>query len=95
MLTYFLVQRLDESLKKGTPWLVLAGSGLAADFISELLDDLSSNSPTAEVELTQGLSAEHRDRVRDKVRKYFPARADVEKLVDRVSVCFCCVWEEV
>lgn len=85
MFTYFLAQRLDASLKKDTPWLVLAGSGPAADFISELLQDLSSISPVAEVEATPGFSTEHRDSVRAKIRKHFPGQAEVEKLVDRVS----------
>ena len=90
------------SLKKATPWLVLAGSGPAADLISELLGNLSSvslspTSPPAEGEAAQGLSTEHRDRIRDKVREHFPAEAEVEKLVDTVSqqrVCACiCVCE--
>lgn len=85
-----LAQRLDASLKKATPWLVLAGSGPAADLISELLDNLSPvslspTSPPVEGEAAQGLSTEHRDRVRDKVRKHFPAEAELEKLVDNVS----------
>lgn len=85
-------QRLDASLKKATPWLVLAGSGPAADLISELRDNLStvplspaSSPPAAEGEAAQGLSSELRDKVRDKVRKHFPSEADVERLVDSVS----------
>uniref|UniRef100_A0A4W6DZK7 Transient receptor potential cation channel, subfamily M, member 4a n=1 Tax=Lates calcarifer TaxID=8187 RepID=A0A4W6DZK7_LATCA len=82
-----MLERLDASLKKATPWLVLAGSGPAADLISELLDNLSPvslspTSPPVEGEAAQGLSTEHRDRVRDKVRKHFPAEAELEKLVD-------------
>uniref|UniRef100_A0A8C3AK23 Transient receptor potential cation channel, subfamily M, member 4a n=1 Tax=Cyclopterus lumpus TaxID=8103 RepID=A0A8C3AK23_CYCLU len=45
-----MLKRLDVSLRKATPWLVLAGSGPAADFISELLDYLSTISPPAEGE---------------------------------------------
>ncbi|KAK2832740.1 hypothetical protein Q5P01_016629 [Channa striata] len=78
-----MLWRLDASLKRDTPWLVLTGSGLAADFIGELLEDLSTNCPAAELENSQGLSAEHRDRARVVVRKHFPAVAEVEKLVDR------------
>ncbi len=86
----FHFQRLDASLKKATPWLVLAGSGPAADLISELLDSfpsvpLSPTSPPAEGEAAEALSTEFRDRVRDKVRRHFPAEADPEKLVDSVS----------
>ncbi|XP_070778551.1 transient receptor potential cation channel subfamily M member 4a isoform X1 [Enoplosus armatus] len=82
-----MLERLDASLRKATPWLVLAGSGPAADLISELLGNLSSvslspTSPPAEGEAGEGLSLEHRDRVRDKVRRHFPAEAELEKLVD-------------
>ncbi|KAM4535006.1 transient receptor potential cation channel subfamily M member 4-like [Fundulus diaphanus] len=82
-----MLERLDTSLKKGTPWLVLAGSGPAADFIGDLLGDLSAVilSPTslvADAEAIMGVSVEFCDRVREKVRKYFPAEAGLEKLVD-------------
>ncbi|XP_075938468.1 transient receptor potential cation channel subfamily M member 4a isoform X1 [Anarhichas minor] len=82
-----MLERLDVSLRKATPWLVLAGSGPAADFITDLLDNLSSvslstSSPPAEGEAAEGLSAELRDKVRDKVQRYFPAAAELEKLVD-------------
>ncbi|XP_040919383.1 transient receptor potential cation channel subfamily M member 4a [Toxotes jaculatrix] len=80
-----MLERLDASLRKATPWLVLAGSGPAADLISELLGNLSPPvSPSAEGEAAQGLSTEHRDRIRDKIRKHFPAEAELEKLVDSV-----------
>ncbi|XP_070778552.1 transient receptor potential cation channel subfamily M member 4a isoform X2 [Enoplosus armatus] len=42
----------------------------------------SPTSPPAEGEAGEGLSLEHRDRVRDKVRRHFPAEAELEKLVD-------------
>ncbi|XP_029363558.1 transient receptor potential cation channel subfamily M member 4a isoform X3 [Echeneis naucrates] len=82
-----MLERVDASLKKATPWLVLAGSGLAADLISELRGNLSSvplspSSLPAEGESTQGFSTELRDRVRDKVRKHFPSEAELERLVD-------------
>ncbi|XP_037331641.2 transient receptor potential cation channel subfamily M member 4a [Pungitius pungitius] len=81
-----MLERLDVSLGKATPWLVLAGSGSAADFISELLDGLSSvsltsTSPPAEGG-AEGLTGSLRDMVRDKVKRYFPAEAELEKLVD-------------
>ncbi|XP_071761298.2 transient receptor potential cation channel subfamily M member 4a [Centroberyx gerrardi] len=83
-----MLERLDVSLRKATPWLVLAGSGPAADLISEMLRDLPSvplspTSPPAEGEATEGPSVELRDRARDKVRRHFPAEAELEKLVDR------------
>ncbi|KAK9535884.1 hypothetical protein VZT92_008238 [Zoarces viviparus] len=82
-----MLERLDVSLRKATPWLVLAGSGPAADFISDLLDNLSSvplstSSPPAEGEAAEGLSTELRDKVCEKVQRYFPAAAELEKLVD-------------
>ncbi|KAM4634777.1 transient receptor potential cation channel subfamily M member 4a [Polymixia lowei] len=84
-----MLKRVDLSLRKGTPWLVLSGSGPAADLISEILRDLSSvpmspTSPPAEGEGVEGPSAELRDRAREKVKRYFPAEADLEKLVDRI-----------
>uniref|UniRef100_A0A8C4E5U4 Transient receptor potential cation channel subfamily M member 4 n=1 Tax=Dicentrarchus labrax TaxID=13489 RepID=A0A8C4E5U4_DICLA len=83
-----MLERLDASLRKATPWLVLAGSGPAADLISELLGNLSSaslspTSPPVEGEAAEGLSPELRDRVREKIQKYFPAEAELDRLVDR------------
>ncbi|XP_028267278.1 transient receptor potential cation channel subfamily M member 4a isoform X2 [Parambassis ranga] len=82
-----MLERVDASMRKSTPWLVLAGSGPAADFIGELLGNLptvslSPTSPPSEVETVEGLSTEFRDRVREKVRKHFPAEGDLQKLVD-------------
>uniref|UniRef100_UPI0037E908E4 transient receptor potential cation channel subfamily M member 4a n=1 Tax=Semicossyphus pulcher TaxID=241346 RepID=UPI0037E908E4 len=82
-----MLERLDASLRRETPWLVLAGSGPAADFISELLSDVSSvplspTSPPAEGEAAEGLSTELRDRVRDRLRRHFTAEAELERLVD-------------
>lgn len=85
MYLYSPSQRLDVSLRKATPWLVLAGSGPAADFISELLDSLSTSSPPAEGEAAESLSAELRNKVRDQVQRHFPAEAKLEKLVESVS----------
>ncbi|XP_076000430.1 transient receptor potential cation channel subfamily M member 4a [Genypterus blacodes] len=83
------LERLDASLKKATPWLVLAGSGPTADLISEMLVDLPSVpvspiSPSTESDAAlESLNTELRDQLRDKVRRYFPAEAELEKLVDR------------
>ncbi|XP_029997367.1 transient receptor potential cation channel subfamily M member 4a [Sphaeramia orbicularis] len=80
-----MLARLDISLRKATPWLVLAGSGPAADFIGELLGSLSpvSLSPTSPTERdSEGLNAELRDRVRDMVQKHFRPEAELENLVD-------------
>ncbi|XP_030649769.1 transient receptor potential cation channel subfamily M member 4a [Chanos chanos] len=85
-----MLERVDLSLKKMTPWLVLAGSGPAADLISEVLNvltmplsPLSPTSPGADREGVEPTSAEMKERVRDKVRKVFPSEPDQEKLVDR------------
>ncbi|KAM9391623.1 transient receptor potential cation channel subfamily M member 4-like [Pholidichthys leucotaenia] len=82
-----MLEQLDASLKKATPWLVLAGSGPAADLISGLLENgfsirLSSTSLPTEGEAAEGLSTEHRDWVHDIVRRHFPAEHELEKLVD-------------
>nr|XP_020463822.1 transient receptor potential cation channel subfamily M member 5-like [Monopterus albus] len=80
-----ILERIDASLKKALPWLVVAGSGPAADLISELLDPShNSTSATPEVEAVQGHSPEQRDRICDKIKKHFPDEAEFEKLVDRV-----------
>ncbi|CDQ77664.1 unnamed protein product [Oncorhynchus mykiss] len=83
-----MLERVDLSLKKATPWLVLNGSGPAADLICELLDALSAGpmsppSPQSEAEGSKSPSAELRDRARERVRRHFTAEADLEKLVDR------------
>ncbi|XP_061568851.1 transient receptor potential cation channel subfamily M member 4a [Cololabis saira] len=82
-----MLERLDASLKKATPWLVLAGSGPAADLITELLSSrspvlLSPTSPTPEGDSPEGLCAEFCERLRDTVRRHFPAEPDPEKLVE-------------
>ncbi|XP_052374339.1 transient receptor potential cation channel subfamily M member 4a isoform X2 [Oncorhynchus keta] len=83
-----MLERVDLSLKKATPWLVLNGSGPAADLICELLDALAAGpmsppSPQPEAEGSKSPSAELRDRARERVRRHFTAEADLEKLVDR------------
>ncbi|XP_036408501.1 transient receptor potential cation channel subfamily M member 4a [Megalops cyprinoides] len=82
-----MLERVDLSLRNCTPWLVLAGSGTAADLICEVLEDLSSlplASPTTEVD-GEGSNVELRERVRERVKKYFPSEAEreTEKLTER------------
>uniref|UniRef100_A0A8C8DVL1 Transient receptor potential cation channel, subfamily M, member 4a n=1 Tax=Oryzias sinensis TaxID=183150 RepID=A0A8C8DVL1_9TELE len=84
-----MLQRVNKSLEKSTPWLVLAGSGSAADLISEVLSSLSDiihdpTSPSPEGKTPEVLSDDSRQMVRQKVRKYFPAETEVEKLVEHV-----------
>ncbi|XP_077390713.1 transient receptor potential cation channel subfamily M member 4a [Festucalex cinctus] len=81
-----MLERLDTSLKRSTPWLVLAGTGPAADFISELLLCLACTSFSQTVPSSMGEIAEYlsdiRDLIRDKIKRYFQGEADLEKLVD-------------
>lgn len=85
---------MDLSLKNTTPWLVLAGSGSAADLIAGILKDLSTplsppvspTLPTADEESMKTASVELRDRVRERIKKHFPSETELEKLVDQVSV---------
>ncbi|KAK0156322.1 Transient receptor potential cation channel subfamily M member 5 [Merluccius polli] len=82
-----MLQRVDLSLKKAIPWLVLAGSGPAADLIAEILGEASVvSSPVSPLpeggDRDEGPSTELRDRARDKARRHFPAEADLEKIVD-------------
>uniref|UniRef100_A0A8C5G230 Transient receptor potential cation channel subfamily M member 4-like n=1 Tax=Gouania willdenowi TaxID=441366 RepID=A0A8C5G230_GOUWI len=82
-----MLERLDASLRKATPWLVLAGSGPVADLVCELQNILppATLSPTSGVEegVDHGsVSAELRDLIRDKVRRYVPTGTELEKLVD-------------
>lgn len=90
----FSLQRVDSSLKNSTPWLVLAGSGPAADLIASVMKDLSlpqsppvsPTLPTDSEESRKSASVELRDRVREKIKKYLPSKTEQEKLVDQVSV---------
>lgn len=84
---------MKRSLEKSIPWLILAGSGSAADLISEVLSCLSDviHNPTtltSEGATPEALSADSREMVREKVRKYFPTEAKVEELVEHVSLSF-------
>ncbi|XP_067272643.1 transient receptor potential cation channel subfamily M member 4a [Pseudorasbora parva] len=86
-----MLERVDLSLKNTTPWLVLAGSGSAADLIAGILRDLSTplsppgspTLPTADEESSKRASVELRDRVRERIKKHFPSETDPEKLVDQ------------
>ncbi|XP_060758309.1 transient receptor potential cation channel subfamily M member 4a [Neoarius graeffei] len=79
-----VLKRMDMSLKKATPWLVLKGSGPAVDMISELLSELSPLASPADWEGRDSPSTELRDRVRELVKRYFPSGTNLEKLVDQV-----------
>ncbi|KAL7860806.1 hypothetical protein AOLI_G00171550 [Acnodon oligacanthus] len=78
-----VLKRVDMSLKTATPWLVLDGSGPAADMITELLSDLNPTSSPVDGEGRDSSTAELRERVKEIVKKHFPTEKALDKLVDR------------
>ncbi|XP_028331625.1 transient receptor potential cation channel subfamily M member 4-like isoform X2 [Gouania willdenowi] len=81
-----ILERVDVSLKTSMPWLVLAGSGGLADFLSEVLENLSSLpvvQSSSECDGEAGPSVDIKDKVMERVRKYFPLEAETEKLAER------------
>uniref|UniRef100_A0A3Q3LU33 Histidine rich calcium binding protein n=1 Tax=Mastacembelus armatus TaxID=205130 RepID=A0A3Q3LU33_9TELE len=82
-----LLERIDLSLKKSMPWLVLAGSGGMADFLRDILENRSSPllvPSSSEGEGEVGPSVDLKDRVAELFKKYFPSEAETDKLVERV-----------
>ena len=81
-------QRVDLSLKNSMPWLVLAGSGGLADFLSDVLENLSSApavQSSGEGDSEAGPSMDLKDKVAERVKKHFPTEAESDKLVERVG----------
>ncbi|XP_072311821.1 transient receptor potential cation channel subfamily M member 4-like [Eucyclogobius newberryi] len=82
-----MLERVDQSLKRAMPWLVLAGSGGAADFLSDILENLSSapvvSQSSAEGDSDAGPSVDLKERMAERVKKYFPSEADTDKLVEQ------------
>ncbi|XP_068610310.1 transient receptor potential cation channel subfamily M member 4-like [Brachionichthys hirsutus] len=81
-----ILERVDLSLKNSMPWLVLAGSGGLADFLSDVLENLSSapvGQSSSEVDNEAGPGVDLKDRVAERFKKYFPSEADSDKLVER------------
>ncbi|XP_048868863.1 transient receptor potential cation channel subfamily M member 4-like isoform X3 [Brienomyrus brachyistius] len=78
-----MLERVDMSLRKSGPWLVLAGSGGVADLICEMLGKLA---PAANELQAAPASTELRDQVGDLVKKHFPSdeESNMEKLTERV-----------
>lgn len=69
------------------PWLVLAGSGGLADFLSDILENMSSApviQSSSEGDGEAGPSMDLKDRVAERVRKHFPSEAETDKLVEWV-----------
>ncbi|XP_066520760.1 transient receptor potential cation channel subfamily M member 4-like [Hoplias malabaricus] len=83
----YMLERLDLSLKKGLPWLVLAGSGGLADLVSDVLENVSASSTLpasgGEAEGEGASKTDFSGRVAEKVKKYFPEH-EMDKLVDKV-----------
>ncbi|KAF7697684.1 hypothetical protein HF521_004194 [Silurus meridionalis] len=77
------LKRMDVSLRASTPWLVLNGSGPAADMISELLSELNRAASPVEGEGGDRPNSEIRDQVREIIKKYFPTEKLLEKMVDQ------------
>ncbi|XP_056608649.1 transient receptor potential cation channel subfamily M member 4a isoform X1 [Triplophysa dalaica] len=91
-----MLERVDLSLKNATPWLVLAGSGPAADLIAGILRDVnapmtppvSPTLPPANKEASISNSTELMERVRERIKKQFPFETEIDKLADQaLSIC--------
>ncbi|KAG9267415.1 transient receptor potential cation channel subfamily M member 4-like [Astyanax mexicanus] len=84
----YMLERLDLSLKKCIPWMVLAGSGGLADLVTDVLENvaaapvLPAGGAEGEGEATTKINL--RERVAEKVVKHFPSEPDVDKLVDKL-----------
>lgn len=74
------------SLKKSMPWLVLAGSGGIADFLSDLLENLSSAPVSSgEGDGETAPSVDLKEKVTERVKKHFSDETQTDKLVEQVS----------
>lgn len=81
-----MLERVEQSLKSSMPWLVLAGSGGVADFLSDVLENLPLapvvHSP-GEGDSEAGPSVDLKERMAERVKKFFPSEADTDKLVEQ------------
>uniref|UniRef100_A0A3B3CIW5 Uncharacterized protein n=1 Tax=Oryzias melastigma TaxID=30732 RepID=A0A3B3CIW5_ORYME len=81
-----MLKRVDLSLKNSMPWLVLAGSGGLADFLSDVVENVSS-SPVVQspVEADGDFSpmVDLKEKVADRVKKYFPNETETDKVVEQ------------
>uniref|UniRef100_A0A3B5KXD2 Uncharacterized protein n=1 Tax=Xiphophorus couchianus TaxID=32473 RepID=A0A3B5KXD2_9TELE len=71
-----LISGDTSSLESSIPWLVLAGSGGLADFLTDLLEN-----STSEVDGEPGPSVDLKEKVAERVKKHFPAESESDKLV--------------
>lgn len=70
------------------PWLVLAGSGGLADFLSDILETMSSGpvvQSCSEGDGEAGPIVDLKDRLAERVKKHFPSESETDKLAERVS----------
>uniref|UniRef100_A0A3Q3VMZ5 Uncharacterized protein n=1 Tax=Mola mola TaxID=94237 RepID=A0A3Q3VMZ5_MOLML len=81
-----MLERVDLSLKTSMPWLVVAGSGGLADFLSDVLENLSSVpvvQSSSEGDGEAGPSVDLKDRVAERIKRHFPFEAETDRLVER------------
>lgn len=73
------------------PWLVLAGSGGLADFLTDILETMSSASVVqscSEGDGEAGPIVDLKDRLAERVKKHFP-ESETDKLVELVRKTAC------
>uniref|UniRef100_A0A3Q0SCD5 Uncharacterized protein n=1 Tax=Amphilophus citrinellus TaxID=61819 RepID=A0A3Q0SCD5_AMPCI len=81
-----MLKRMELSLKKSIPWLVLAGSGGLADFLSDVLENLSrppAGQSSGEGNSEAAPSVDLTERVAELFKKYFPSEAKTDKIVEQ------------
>uniref|UniRef100_A0A3Q4H7V3 Transient receptor potential cation channel subfamily M member 4-like n=1 Tax=Neolamprologus brichardi TaxID=32507 RepID=A0A3Q4H7V3_NEOBR len=83
-----MLKRMDLSLKNFIPWLVVAGSGGLADFLSDVLENLSSapavpSSGEGNSEALKAPNVDLKDRVAERFKKHFPSETETDKLVEQ------------
>ncbi|XP_016520150.1 transient receptor potential cation channel subfamily M member 4-like isoform X1 [Poecilia formosa] len=87
------LERMDLSLKNSMPWLVLAGSGGLADFVADLLENVSAApgfQSSSEGDGEPGPSVDLKEKVAERVKKHFPAESASDKLVERALSIYQC-----
>lgn len=78
---------MDLSLKNSIPWLVLAGSGGMADFLTDVLENSSAPAvqSSSEGDGETCPSVDLKDRMAERVKWYFPSETETDKLIERVN----------
>lgn len=82
-----MLERVDLSLKNSAPLLVLAGSGGLADFLTDLLQNVSSapGSPLfKEADDEASTSLDVKEKVAERVKRYFSKELEKDKVVEQV-----------